>query len=78
MAHLRSQGGDVYGYSFDVSNEQEVLRYIDKIEQEVGPIDVLFNNAGIQRRAPLDQMTLNEWQDVLNVNLTSAFWWDRR
>ncbi|MGI6739533.1 MAG: SDR family oxidoreductase [Christensenellales bacterium] len=73
VAHLRSQGGDVYGYSFDVSNEQEVLRYIDKIEQEVGPIDVLFNNAGIQRRAPLDQMTLNEWQDVLNVNLTSAF-----
>ena len=41
--------------------------------ERTGPIDILVNNAGIHRRAPLETMSLAEWQTVLDVNLTSAF-----
>ncbi len=70
---LREMGGDVAGYCFDVSDEAGVEKGIAAIEAEVGPIDVLVNNAGIHRRAPLDQMTAADFRKVVDVNLTSAF-----
>lgn len=70
---LREMGGDVAGYCFDVSNDVAVEQGIAAIEAEVGPIDVLVNNAGIHRRAPLDQMTAADFRKVVDVNLTSAF-----
>lgn len=70
---LRELGGDVAGYCFDVSDEAGVEKGIAAIEAEVGPIDVLVNNAGIHRRAPLDQMTAADFRKVVDVNLTSAF-----
>jgi gluconate 5-dehydrogenase len=46
---------------------------VAELERLGGPIDILVNNAGIHRRAPLVEMTLADWQRVLDVNLTSAF-----
>ncbi|MFX1355294.1 MAG: SDR family oxidoreductase, partial [Promethearchaeota archaeon] len=43
------------------------------IERNVGPIEVLVNNAGIQRRAPLEEQTLADWHAVLEVNLNAVF-----
>lgn len=73
VRELRESGLDAYGYTFDVSDPQAVAEYVDRIEREVGPIDVLVNNAGIQRRAPLIEMTNDDWNKVLSVNLTAAF-----
>lgn len=55
--------------AFDVLDESAVQKAIDKIQ----PIDVLVNNAGIQRRAALHETPLELWNDVLHTNLTSAF-----
>jgi len=73
VAEIRRQGGQAAGYPFDVSDPEQVARAIALIETEVGPIDVLINNAGIHRRAPLAEMTIDEWQAVLDINLTAVF-----
>jgi gluconate 5-dehydrogenase len=70
---IRQQGGLAWGYPFDVTDDNRVEQSIVRIEREVGPIDVLINNAGIQRRAPLEGLTLENWMAVIDVNLTSAF-----
>jgi gluconate 5-dehydrogenase len=59
--------GNVKGYAFDVCDQAAVKKGISKIEAEVGPIDVLINNAGIQRRAPLEELSLEDWNAVINV-----------
>lgn len=66
-------GEKAFGYPFDVSDKDSVRTNIEQIEKEIGAIDVLINNAGIQRRAPLDTLSAEDWQTVLNVNLNSAF-----
>ena len=70
---LKKSGGRVHSYAFDVTNENEVVKSIALIEEKIGPISVLINNAGIQRRAPLEQMTLEDWKTVIDVDLNSVF-----
>lgn len=73
VAMLRADGYNAYGYSFDVSDENKVIEAIEEIENTIGPIDVLINNAGIHKRNMLINMTPDEWRKVIDVNLTSAF-----
>jgi len=73
VKELRNLGGAVEGRAFDVSHPDEVERAVQAIEQQIGLIEVLINNAGIHRRAPLEDMSVADWQKVLEVNLTSAF-----
>ncbi len=70
---LKQLGGDVYGYCFDICNEEQVEKNIHAIEKEVGEINVLINNAGIHRRALLHNMSIEDWNKVIDVNLTGAF-----
>lgn len=69
----KASGIDAYGYRFDVTNEEQVQAAIDQIEAEVGPIEILVNNAGIIRRVPLLEMPLEEWDLVIKTDLTSVF-----
>ncbi len=62
-----------HGYRFDVTNEAEVESAISVIEADIGPIDILINNAGTIRRTPILEMPLEEWELVIRTNLTSAF-----
>jgi glucose 1-dehydrogenase len=57
----------------DVGNEGDVAMLFDRARQEFGSVDILINNAGLQKDAPLHQMTLAEWQRVIDVNLTGQF-----
>ncbi len=57
----------------DVSKEEECTRIADEVNKRFGRIDILFNNAGINIRRPPQELSLAEWQEVLDVNLTSAF-----
>ncbi|WP_299894621.1 gluconate 5-dehydrogenase [uncultured Aquimarina sp.] len=61
------------GYKFDVTNENEVQDSITKIESEIGPIHILINNAGIIKRIPLENMEVDDFKEVLNVDLVSPF-----
>ena len=73
VATYKEAGIASAGYRFDVTNEQEVNAAVEAIESDVGPIDILVNNAGIIRRVPLLDMALDEWEQVIKTDLTSAF-----
>ncbi|MFK8014983.1 MAG: gluconate 5-dehydrogenase [Gammaproteobacteria bacterium] len=73
VAAYKDEGYSAHGYRFDVTNEDEVNTAVATIENEVGPIDVLVNNAGIIRRIPLLEMPLDEWEQVVRTDLTSVF-----
>ena len=70
---LRDEGFTAHTAVFNVADPQGVEAGIEKIESTIGPIDVLFNNAGIQLRKPLTELAVDEWHRVLDTNLTSAF-----
>ena len=57
----------------DVSREDQVQAMFSKMRKEFGTIDILVSNAGLQKDAPIEQMTLSEWNTVISVNLTGQF-----
>jgi len=63
----------VHAAAFDVTAEDQVVAAVAAIEAEVGPIDVLVNNAGVQHRVPMLDLELADWRRVIDVDLTSAF-----
>jgi gluconate 5-dehydrogenase len=73
VAALRKSGAKAEGYAFDVTSEEAVIEAVVEIEQKVGPIDILINNAGIQRRQPLVEMSAPTFEEVISHNLTSVF-----
>ena len=66
-------GSDVRGCAFDVADHRAVAAQAQRIDAELGGIDVLVNNAGMQFRSPLTDFPLEAWDQVLSVNLTSCF-----
>lgn len=66
-------GRSAFAYQADVSQEDQVHAMFQSMFGEFGTIDILVNNAGLQKDAPFDQMTLADWQIVINVNLTGQF-----
>lgn len=70
---IKRNGGNAIALKADVSKEAEVQAMFKAMFNAFGTIDVLVNNAGLQRDAPLDQMTLEQWNTVIGVNLTGLF-----
>lgn len=68
----------VAGYLFDVTDEKQVDEYISRIEKEVGPIDILVNNAGIIKRIPILEMSVEDFEQVLRVDVTGPFIMSKR
>jgi glucose 1-dehydrogenase len=62
-----------YAFQADVSKEDQVQAMFQDMVKNFGRIDIVVNNAGLQKDAPFDQMTLKDWQFVLDVNLTGQF-----
>ena len=60
-------------YKFDVGDHEAALAGCKQIEDEVGPIDVVVNNAGITRDGVLAKMTYQDWDDVMRINLGGCF-----
>jgi len=60
-------------YKWDVSSFDACKEGIAKVEADLGPVEVLVNNAGITRDAPLHKMSLEQWSAVINTNLSSSF-----
>lgn len=73
VSALRSQGLTAHGYLFDVTDEAAVNAAVQRIESEVGAIDVLVNNAGLIKRIPMLEMSLDEWESVIRTDLTGVF-----
>jgi gluconate 5-dehydrogenase len=70
---MRSKGHVVREASFDVTNEAAVGAAFERLDEQGVPIDILVNNAGIQLRKPMVELRTEEWQKVIDTNLTSAF-----
>ncbi|MEL4307128.1 gluconate 5-dehydrogenase [Joostella sp. CR20] len=62
-----------FGYKFNVTVEAEVEAAIAAIEKEVGAIDILVNNAGIIKRIPLETMEVEDFREVIDVDLVAPF-----
>jgi hypothetical protein len=71
--HLGEHGFKAFAYQADVSKEDQVVAMFDAMREEFGTVDIVINNAGLQQDAPVDQMTLAQWQKVIDVNLTGQF-----
>lgn len=72
-AKLADAGIAAHAFVFDVTDRAAIDTTVDSIEREIGPIDILFNNAGIQRRIPFVDIPAETWREVLSVNLDSVF-----
>lgn len=68
-----NNGVKAYIHKADVSKEDQVQSMFKKMYKEFGTIDILLNNAGLQRDAKLVDMTLDQWNTVIGVNLTGQF-----
>ena len=59
---------------FDVTDQAAVARGVAAIEDRIGPIDILINNAGMQFRAPLEDFPADKWEEMLRTNVSSVFY----
>ena len=73
LAGIKDAGGAGTTYQCDVSKEDEVKKMVADIVSQFGTVDILVNNAGLQRDSPFQEMTLEQWNYVLAVNLTGQF-----
>jgi gluconate 5-dehydrogenase len=72
-ASLRARGIDARSSAFDVCDHDAVVEAIDSFERDGGPIEVLINNAGLQRRAPFLEFPIEDFRRLIEVNLVAAF-----
>ena len=72
-ALLAGEGLTVHAQAFDVTRRDEVDAAVEHIEREIGAIEVLVNNAGMQRRAPFHEFAAADWALLMRTNLDSLF-----
>ena len=70
---IEAGGGAAFAVQGDVSREADVQRMFAQAIERFGWLDILVNNAGLQRDVPFEAMTLEQWQKVIDVNLTGQF-----
>jgi glucose 1-dehydrogenase len=73
VSEIEATGRRGLAIQADVSNEEQVQAMFRQMIDAFGTIDILVNNAGLQQDAPFDEMTLAQWNKVINVNLTGQF-----
>ena len=70
---IKANGGTAIALQADVSNEQQVQAMFQQMYHAFGTIDILVNNAGLQKDSAFQDMSLADWQLVININLTGQF-----
>jgi gluconate 5-dehydrogenase len=73
VAAFRAAGLKAHAAAFDVTDGAAARAGVERIEGEIGPLDILINNAGIQRRAPLEDFAEETWRELMRANLDSVF-----
>ncbi|MFD1198636.1 SDR family oxidoreductase [Brucella gallinifaecis] len=74
VSDLRNAGHIVHASSFDVTDNETVRKGVNLIESDIGAIEILINNAGMQYRAPLEEFPDDKWQQLLQTNISSVFY----
>lgn len=73
LKEVTDAGGKGIVYQCDVSKEDEVVKMFQDVVAQFGTVDILVNNAGIQKDAKFTEMTIDQWNAVIGVNLTGQF-----
>jgi glucose 1-dehydrogenase len=73
LTDIKSAGGNGITYQCDVSKEDEVIKMFADVVAQFGTVDILINNAGLQRDSSFANMTIDQWNTVIGVNLTGQF-----
>ncbi|MCB8840758.1 SDR family oxidoreductase [Aurantimonas sp. VKM B-3413] len=73
VSDIRAMGRRAIKVQADVSDEADVVAMFDRAEEELGPVDIVVSNAGLQKDARLADMSLGDWNTVISVNLTGGF-----
>ncbi|OQR61668.1 sugar dehydrogenase [Streptomyces maremycinicus] len=73
VREIEGLGVRAYAHEADVSQEDQVADVVSRMVEKFGTIDVMVANAGLQRDAPVTDMTMDQWRKVLDVNLTGQF-----
>lgn len=69
----RAKGIEAKGYLCDVTDEEQVVSMTEDIGKTLGPIDILVNNAGIIKRIPMTEMSVEDFRQVIDIDLNAAF-----
>ena len=73
LAAYKEKGIDAKGYICDVTDEAQVQKMVADIEADLGVIDILVNNAGIIKRIPMTEMSVEEFRQVVDIDLNAPF-----
>lgn len=73
LSDYKAKGIDARGYICDVTKEDDVKTMVADIEKELGVIDILVNNAGIIKRIPMTEMSVEEFKQVIDIDLNAPF-----
>ena len=73
LENYKAKGIEAHGYLCDVTDEKAVQQMIAEITQELGTIDILVNNAGIIKRIPMIEMSVEEFKEVIDIDLNAPF-----
>jgi len=73
ILELSASGIEAKGSLFDITEVDQVKRAVEVIENSIGPIDILVNNAGIIKRAPAEALEEDDWNTVIQTDLTAPF-----
>lgn len=73
LKEITDAGGKGITYQCDVSKEDQVIAMFQDVVSQLGTVDILVNNAGIQKDAQFTEMTIDQWNAVIGVNLTGQF-----
>ena len=73
VKEIEQEGGTAFAYKADVMAADNIQKFIEEVIKRFGQIDILINNAGITRDKTFRKMSIQEWEEVINVNLNSVF-----
>ena len=73
LADYKAKGIDAKGYIADVTDEEQVKKLVADIDKELGTIDILVNNAGIIKRIPMEEMSVDDFRKVIDIDLNAPF-----
>jgi acetoacetyl-CoA reductase len=73
LKEMEASGHKFHAYACDVSDFESCAKMVEEVKKEIGPIDILINNAGITRDMTFKKMTKADWDAVMNTNLDSVF-----
>ncbi len=73
LENYKKAGIEAYGAVCDVTKEDQVAKFVADVKEKIGSIDILVNNAGIIRRIPMHEMSVKDWNLVIDIDLTGPF-----